>query len=146
MANYVCVLFFACSFVGTFSGSTLLLFAKSNLVVEGAAQFSPKVLLRSDPRFGASISFAYLTVRASKTVQFQERHFFLPLPRIPGSLLCPAAALVNHLWINQVPQEMSLFSVRSAGSLHTLSIRFSFFSGKGPQNCRSSSYKLLSPG
>ena len=80
---------------------------KSNLVVDRAAQVSPKVLLRSDLCFDAS--FAYLTVRASKTIQFQERLFSLPLPRIPGSLLCPVAALVNHLRINQVPQDMPLF-------------------------------------
>ena len=88
---------------------------KSNLVVDRAAQVSPKVLLRSDLCFDAS--FAYLTVRASKTIQFQERLFSLPLPRIPGSLLCPVAALVNHLRINQVPQDMPLFSVRSDSSL-----------------------------
>ena len=59
---------------------------KSNLVVDRAAQVSPKVILRSDLRFDAS--FAYLTIRASKTIQFRERLFSLPLPRIPGSLLC----------------------------------------------------------
>ena len=83
---------------------------KSNLFVDRAAQVSPKVLLRSALCFDAS--FAYPTVRASKTIQFQERLFSLPLPRIPGSLLCPVAALVNHLRINQVPQDMPLFSVR----------------------------------
>ena len=88
---------------------------KSNLVVDRAAQVSPKVLLRSDLYFDAS--FAYLTVRASKTIHFQERLFSLPLPRIPGSLLCPVAALVNYLRINQVPQDMPLFSVRSDSSL-----------------------------
>ena len=88
---------------------------KSNLVVDRAAQVSPKVLLRSDLCFDAS--FAYLTVRTSKTIQFQERLFSLPLPRIPGRLLCPVATLVNHLRINQVPQDMPLFSVRSDSSL-----------------------------
>ena len=44
----------------------------------------------------------------------------LPLPRIPGSLLCPVAALVNHLRINQVPQDMPLFSVRSDSSLSNI--------------------------
>lgn len=97
--------------MGAFSSSFL---RKSNLVVDRAAQVSPKVLLRSDLCFDAS--FAYLTVRASKTIQFQERLFSLPLPRIPGSLLCPVAALVNHLMINQVPQDMPLFSVRSDSS------------------------------
>ena len=68
---------------------------KSNLVVDRAAQVSLKVILRSDLRFDAS--FAYLTVHASKTIQFQERLFSLPLPRILGSLLCPVAALVNRV-------------------------------------------------
>ena len=36
---------------------------------------------------------------------------------MPGSLLCPVAPLVNHLRINQVPQDMPLFSVRSDSSL-----------------------------
>ena len=88
---------------------------KSNLVVDCAAQVSPKVLLQSDLCFDAL--FAYLTVCASKTIQFQERLFSLPLPRIPGRLLCPVAALVNHLRINQVPQDMPLFSVMSDSSL-----------------------------
>ena len=88
---------------------------KSNLVVNRTAQVSPKVILRSDLRFDAS--FAYLTIRASKTIQFRERLFSLPLPRIPGSLLCTVAALVNHVRINQVHQDMPLFSVRPANSV-----------------------------
>ena len=99
---------------------------KSNLVVDCAAQVSPKVLLRSDLCFDAL--FAYLTVRASKTIQFQERLFSLPLPCIPGRLLCPVAALVNNLRINQVPQDMPLFSVRSDSSLsHITYTHFSSF-------------------
>ena len=91
-----------------------------------AAQVSPKFLLRSDLCFDAL--FAYLTVRASKFIQFQERLYSLPLPRIPGSLLCPVAALVNHLRINQVPQEMLLFSVRSDSLLsHITYTHFSSF-------------------
>ena len=43
-------------------------------------QVSPKVMARSF--FCAS--FAYLTARASKTIQFQQRLFSLHLPRIPG--------------------------------------------------------------
>lgn len=81
---------------------------KSNLVVDRAA--STKVSLRSDVRQFPRI------VRASKTIPFQERIFSLSLLRIPGSLLCPVAALSNRLHITQVPQDMSLFSVRSAGS------------------------------
>ena len=99
---------------------------KPNLVVDRAAQVSPKVLLRSALCFDAS--FAYLTVHASKTVQFQEHLFSLPFPRIPGSLLCPVAALVNHIRINQVPQDMHLFSVRYDSSLsHITYTHFSSF-------------------
>ena len=73
-------------------------------------------------------SFAYLTVRASKTIHFRERLFSLPLPRIPGSLLCPVAALVNHVRINKVHQDMPLFSVRSVNSLrHITFAHFSSF-------------------
>ena len=99
---------------------------KSNLVVDRAAQVSPKVLLRSDLCFDAL--FTYLTVRTSKTIQLQEHLFSLPLPHIPGSLLCPVAALVNHLRINQVPQDMHLFSVRYDSSLsHITYSHFSSF-------------------
>ena len=89
---------------------------KSNLVVNYVAQVSPKVIFHSDLRFDTL--FGYLIVRASKTIQFQERLFSLSLPHIPGSLLCPIAPLVNHVQINQVHQDMPLFSVRSANSLH----------------------------
>lgn len=91
---------------------------KSNLVVDRAAQVSSKVILRSDLHFDAS--FAYLTVRASKTIQFRECLFSLPLPGIPGSLLCPVAALANHVRINQVHQDLPLFSVRSANSVSAI--------------------------
>ena len=102
---------------------------KSNSVVDRAAQVSPKVLLRLDLCFDAS--FAYLTVRASKTIQFQDRLSSLALPCIPGSLLCPVAALVNHLRINQVPKDMPLFSVRSGSSLSHISYaHFSSFLAK----------------
>jgi len=39
----------------------------------------------------------------------------LPLPRVPGSLLCPVTALLNHLRINHVPSSVPLFSVWSNG-------------------------------
>ena len=48
------------------------------------------LILCSDLRFERSL--AYVTVRASKTIQFQERTFSLPLPRVPGSLLCPVTS------------------------------------------------------
>jgi len=39
-------------------------------------------------------------VRASKTIQFQQRALTLPLPSIPGCQLCPVAALRHHLALN----------------------------------------------
>ena len=88
---------------------------ESNLVVDRAAQVSPKVILRSDLRFDAS--FAYLTIRAFINYSVSRTLFSLPLPRIQGSLLCPVAALVNHVRINQVIQDVPLFSVRSANTV-----------------------------
>lgn len=84
---------------------------KSNLVVDASYHISPKVILRSDLKLVQE--FAYITVRASKTIQFNERSFTIPLPVIPGSLLCPVSALVNHLHINRVPNQAPLFSVIS---------------------------------
>ena len=45
--------------MGAFSGSVLFLFTKSNIVVEGAAQFSPKGLLRSDRSFRCIVCLSY---------------------------------------------------------------------------------------
>ena len=81
---------------------------KSNSIVDNEALLNPKVLLRSDLYFHES--FAYVTVCASKTIQFQERIFSLPLPRVLGSLLCPVSALLNHLRINHVPSSGLFFS------------------------------------
>ena len=93
------------------------------------AQVSPKVILRSDLRFDAS--FAYLTIRASKTIQFRECLFSLPLPLMPGSLLCLVAALVNHVCINQVHHDLPLLTVRSANSVSPMTYaHFSSFLGR----------------
>ena len=80
---------------------------KLNLVVDIEALINTKVLLRSDLYLDGS--FAYVTVRASKTILFQERFFSLPLPRVPGSLLCPVFAQLHHLRINHVPSGAPFF-------------------------------------
>ena len=59
----------------------------------------------------------YLTVRASKTIEFRERLFFFTSAAHSGHLLCPVAALVNHVRIHKVHQDLPLFSVRSATSV-----------------------------
>ena len=80
---------------------------KSNLLVYSEVLLNPKVLLRSDLYFDELL--AYVTVCASKTIQFQERIFSLPLPCVPVSLLCPVYTLLNHLHINHVPSGAPLF-------------------------------------
>lgn len=97
---------------------------KSNLVVDSEALINPKVLLRSDLYFNGS--FAHVTVRASKTIQLQECGFSLPLPRVPGSLLCPVSALLNHLSINHVRQARLFFSAWSKG--HVRPVSYAHFS------------------
>ena len=86
---------------------------KLNIVVDIEALINTKVLLRSDLYLDGS--FPYVTVRASKTILFQERFFSLPLPRVPGSLLCPVFAQLHHLRINHVPSGAPIFSLWSKG-------------------------------
>lgn len=84
--------------------------------MRNAVIINTKVLLRSDLYFDGW--FAFVTVHTSKTIQFQERIFSLPLPHVPGSLLCPVSALLNHFRINDVPSGALLFSVWSQGQMH----------------------------
>ena len=89
--------------------------SKSNIVVDSEPLITPKVVLRSDLHFDGS--FAYVTVCASKTIQFQERTFSLPLPCVPRGLLCPVTALLTPLRINHVLLGRPLFSVQSTRHL-----------------------------
>ena len=41
-------------------------------------------------------SFALVTVNWTKTLQYQERILTVPIPRIPGSPLCPVTALEDY--------------------------------------------------
>lgn len=54
---------------------------KSNLVTNNLQDISFKVITRADLVF--TDSGAQIFVRATKTIQFQQRAFTLPLPRIP---------------------------------------------------------------
>jgi len=53
----------------------------SNLVTNNLRDISFKVITRADLVF--TDSGAQIFVRATKTIQFQQRAFTLPLPRIP---------------------------------------------------------------
>ena len=91
---------------------------KSNLVVDSEALITPKVVLRSDLHFDGL--FAYVTVCASRTIQFQECTFSLPLPCVPRSLLCPVTALLTPLRINHVLLGRPLISAQSTGHLRPI--------------------------
>ena len=47
-----------------------------------------------------------VTVRHTKTIQFQERTLVIPLPRVPGSILCPAQAMALYLQRANVTQHV----------------------------------------
>ena len=64
---------------------------KSNLVPDVADRISTKVPLRADLEF--SSQGASVHIKASKTIQYQQRSLSIPLPCIPGSQLCPVRAL-----------------------------------------------------
>ena len=74
------------------------LLRKSNLVPDVADRISTKVPLRADLEF--SSQGASVHIKASKTIQPQQRSLSIPLPCIPGSQLCPVMALRRHLRLN----------------------------------------------
>ena len=51
-----------------------------------------------------------LPIKASKTIQPQQRSLSIPLPCVPGSQLCPVIALRRHLRLNPGPLHAPLFS------------------------------------
>ena len=71
---------------------------------------------------------AFLRILATKTIQFAQRSLNIPLPVIPGSILCPVAALHTHLKLNQVPASAPLFSVLASDSESVQAITYPQFS------------------
>ena len=68
-----------------------------------------------------------LHIRASKTLQFQQRSLTIPLPGIPGSPLCPVAALQSHLRFSSGHAHSPLFSVISVTSQRLIPITYRHF-------------------
>ncbi len=88
------------------------LFRKSNLVPASAASFDGhKHLTRGDlARHHQGLS---LRVKWSKTIQFSERTYLIPLPYLGDHPLCPVTAVVNLLQLNPDPApQLPLFSYR----------------------------------
>ena len=75
---------------------------KSNLVVEHMRSVSSVKVLRCSNLI-LNENTALLRILATKTIQFAQRSLNIPLPVIPGSMLCPVTALRTHLKLNQVP-------------------------------------------
>lgn len=68
------------------------LLRKSNITAPSIQAFDPtKRLTRNDIKF--SPHGALLRIRWSKTLQHREGILLIPLPSIPGSYLCPVAAI-----------------------------------------------------
>ena len=66
---------------------------KSNLVPGKASDFNNRLVLRrSDVTFDAD-GRAWLTLRATKTIQFQERTITLPLALLADATICPSTWL-----------------------------------------------------
>ena len=99
---------------------------KSNLVLPTPNVTSPKVPRRLD--LDVSPNGAFLHIRVTKTIQSFPLVLSIPLPIIPGSLLCPVTALINHLRLNSVGPSDSLFSVRSPSNQSTQPITYYHFS------------------
>ena len=48
----------------------------------------------------------HITVRVTKTIQFAERTLVIPLPRVPGHVLCPSKALTLYLQRATLPRPL----------------------------------------
>ena len=67
------------------------MFRVSNVLATPSTFDPSKHLRRSD--ITLSSTGAFIKIRWSKTIQFHERQLLFPLPRIPGSILCPTQAI-----------------------------------------------------
>ena len=84
----------------------------SNLVprtISDLSHRSPLYLARSSVRF--STCGAVLSVTHTKTLQFNQRTLEIPLPLIPGSLLCPVSAPRTYLQHVPAAPNLPLFGL-----------------------------------
>ena len=86
------------------------LFRKAHLLTRTMTAFEPsRQFIKSDFTFHAWGAMVH--VRWSKTIQFRECSIRLPLPRIPGSILCPVAAILHAFSFTQSgPSSSQAFS------------------------------------
>ena len=92
---------------------------KSNLTVSSPSSFDPtRHLCRDDITFTSH--GAVLRIKWTKTLQHKDRLLLVPLPRIPGSALCPVSAIVQYFTLVPAPDYAPFFSIPSHGSLRPL--------------------------
>lgn len=95
---------------------------KANVVTGRQSDFNSRLVLkRADVNFDPD-GRAWLTLRATKTIQFQERVLTIPLALLPtGSKLCPSAFLTRMLHrLPDVPLNMPLFAIPGKSGLKSL--------------------------
>ena len=86
------------------------LFRKSHLLPMSQAQFEPSKQFTFQD-FSFFTWGIIIMVRWSKTIQFRERVVHIPLPRIPGSPLCPHKAITHAFaFVKCAPKFQHAFS------------------------------------
>lgn len=78
---------------------------------------------RCDFEFAANDSLVWVNLRRTKTIQFGQRTLRVPLPAIPGSILCPVTILRRLFSVVDAPPDSFAFSFSAQGSLTTLTHR-----------------------
>ena len=107
-----------------FSTTFFSFLRKSNLTVASAKSFHPtRHLTRRDIKF--TTSGAVLHIRWTKMLQHREGILLIPLPSIPGSVLCPMSAIAHFLALAPAPPSAPLFCLPEASSYSP--ITFSMF-------------------
>ena len=96
---------------------------KSNLTVSSPTSFDPnRHLCRDDIKFTSH--GAVLRIKWSKTLQHKDCLLLVPLPRIPGSALCPVSAILQYFTVVPAPNFAPFFCTPSRGSLRPLTHDF----------------------
>lgn len=92
------------------------MFRKDNISVEKASAFNPRAnLTRGD--FIIKGTKVWVRVGHSKTNQFGRRFHWIPLVEIPGSKMCPVAAVRAALALYpELPGDAPMFLWKAAGS------------------------------
>lgn len=92
---------------------------KGNVTAKAGAVHARQNLKRGDVTTTAD-GWVWLTLKHTKTLQFYERELKVPLASIPGSPLCPVAALTNMIRLNPASKEDPLFSNLERGTVKPL--------------------------